>query len=74
METINVCVGSSCYLKGSYAVVSEFQRLIRENQLQDRFELKAEFCQGNCMNAPCVRIGDRLLTKVEPQDVGEILK
>lgn len=74
METINVCVGSSCYLKGSYAVVSEFQRLIQEKELQDSYELKAEFCQGNCINAPCVRIGDRLLTKVKPQDVEKLLK
>jgi NADH:ubiquinone oxidoreductase subunit E len=74
MEIISVCVGSSCYLKGSYAVVSEFQRLIEEKELQDQFDLKAEFCQGNCMNAPCVRIGDRLLTKVTPQDVESILK
>jgi len=74
MEIVSVCVGSSCYLKGSYDLVSEFQRVIRENQLQDRFELKADFCQGNCMNAPCVRIGDRLLTRVAPQDVEEILK
>lgn len=73
METISVCVGSSCYLKGSYAVVSEFQRIIKEKQLQDRFELKADFCQGDCMNAPCVRIGTRLLTKVNPQDVEQIL-
>jgi len=74
METISVCVGSSCYLKGSYAVVSEFQRLIQEKELQDSFELKAEFCQGNCINAPCVRIGNRLLTKVTPQDVEKILE
>lgn len=74
MEIISVCVGSSCYLKGSYAVVSEFQRIIKEKELQERFELKAEFCQGNCMNAPCVRIGDRLLTKVATQDVEGILK
>jgi len=74
METISVCVGSSCYLKGSHSVVSEFQKLIREKELHDKFELKAAFCQGNCMSAPCVRIGDQLLTKVTPQDVESLLK
>ena len=41
---INVCVGSSCHLKGSYDVLQTIKRLIEENNLGSKIELKASFC------------------------------
>lgn len=58
MLDIYVCVGSSCHLKGSYQIISCFQRLIKENQLENKVELKASFCMGNCTSGVCVKIGD----------------
>lgn len=58
MLDIYVCVGSSCHLKGSYQIINCFQRLIRENRLEDKAELKASFCMGKCTNGVCVKIGD----------------
>jgi len=73
LEIISVCVGSSCYLKGSYEVVLELQKTILEKQLQDKFDVKAEFCQGNCVNAPCVRIGEILYTKVTANEIKDLI-
>lgn len=45
---ITVCVGSSCHLKGSYRVIKELERLIAENNLEDKVVLKASFCMARC--------------------------
>ena len=47
---VDVCVGSSCHLKGSYDVIQKLQKLIAENNLEDKVTLKASFCLGNCSN------------------------
>ncbi len=58
MLDIYVCVGSSCHLKGSYQIINCFQKLIKENHLEDRAVLKASFCMGQCTNGVCVKVGD----------------
>lgn len=73
MIVIKVCVGSSCHLKGAYNVVEELQKQIRIKNLQDKVELKADFCQGNCKEALCVKIGDMVKTKVTPMEIEGLL-
>ena len=51
---ITICIGSSCHLKGSRQIVEELQRLVKENQLDDKIELAGQFCMGNCQNGVCV--------------------
>ncbi|MGN0592047.1 MAG: (2Fe-2S) ferredoxin domain-containing protein, partial [Ruminococcus sp.] len=35
MVELNVCIGSSCHLKGSYNIIHTFQHLIEEKGLHD---------------------------------------
>jgi len=58
MLDIYVCVGSSCHLKGSYQIINCFQRLIKYNHLEQKAELKASFCMGQCTTGVCVKVGD----------------
>ena len=44
---LNVCIGSSCHLKGSYNVIQVFQKMIEENSLHDKVEFSATFAQNN---------------------------
>ncbi len=53
---IEVCIGSSCHLKGSYGIIHMLQDLIEDNGLGDRVELKAVFCMEKCKGAVSVRI------------------
>lgn len=69
--TITVCIGSSCHLKGSYDIVSELQRLIRENYLEDKVSIKASFCLGNCTKAVSVKINDGDVLSVSKENVTE---
>lgn len=45
---IQVCVGSSCHLKGSADIVELFERVIKENSLEDKITLAGSFCLGVC--------------------------
>ena len=55
---IKVCVGSSCHLKGSYDVIQKLKSLIEEKELENKIELKASFCLGNCSNGVSMKIDD----------------
>ena len=57
---IQVCVGSSCHLKGSHTIVKLMKKAIAENNLQDKVELKATFCLGHCTDGPSVKVGDEV--------------
>ncbi len=48
MLKIQVCVGSSCHLKGSYAIVERFTQAIEAYNLADKVNLAGSFCIGKC--------------------------
>ena len=45
---IQVCVGSSCYLKGSHEIVEMLTKAIEEHQLENEITLAGSFCIGKC--------------------------
>ncbi len=49
MIILKVCVGSACHVRGSYNVIETLTKVIGEERLEDRVELKACFCLNNCL-------------------------
>lgn len=45
---IQVCVGSSCHLKGSPEIVELLQKAVEEYHLQNEVTLAGSFCIGKC--------------------------
>ena len=45
---IQICVGSSCHLKGSEDIVALLQSAVSEHQLECDITLAGSFCTGNC--------------------------
>ena len=45
---IQVCVGSSCHLKGSPEIVELFQKAVADYHLEDEITLAGSFCIGKC--------------------------
>lgn len=45
---IQICVGSSCHLKGSEELVELFQEYIEKYRLDTEITLAGSFCTGNC--------------------------
>jgi NADH:ubiquinone oxidoreductase subunit E len=70
MVELNVCVGSSCHLKGSYNVIQAFQQLVEEKSLHDKIDMKAQFCMKQCQKGVSVSIGSEIYS-VSPETVRE---
>ena len=62
---IQVCVGSSCHLKGSAEIVELFQNAILENRLDREITLAGSFCIGKCnRTGVTVQIDDDIYTGI----------
>lgn len=48
MLFVQVCVGSSCHLKGSQDIVELMQAAVKDNNLEDEVVLSGSFCIGQC--------------------------
>ncbi len=48
MLIVEICVGSSCCLKGSQEIVSLMENAISEHKLEDEVALMGSFCIGKC--------------------------
>jgi len=71
---IEICVGSSCHLKGAQRVVQAFQEEMARNLLTEKAEIQlaGSFCQGNCTQGVNVKIDGRMFSNVTPGKVREI--
>ena len=48
MLIVQICVGSSCHLKGSQEIVELLQKAVEEYKLEDDVVLAGSFCIGKC--------------------------
>ena len=63
---VEVCIGSSCHIKGSRQVVEKLQQLISENNLLDKVDMSGTFCMGQCKNGVCVSLDGNVFS-VSPE-------
>jgi NADH:ubiquinone oxidoreductase subunit E len=73
MVTIQVCVGSSCFLRGAPDVIKAFETMI-EKCAPRQVELKGTFCQELCTKGVTVRINEKVFTAVSPKDVPKLFR
>ncbi|MBQ8546634.1 MAG: (2Fe-2S) ferredoxin domain-containing protein [Clostridia bacterium] len=45
---VQVCVGSSCHLKGSADIVELFEKAVKDHNIEDEVVLSGSFCIGKC--------------------------
>jgi len=74
MIEINVCIGSACHLKGAYNVISNLQKIIAEKSLEEKIEIKAAFCLGECTKAVSVKVDDDSIVSVKEDEVEEFFE
>ena len=48
MVIVQICVGSSCHLKGAPEIVARMEKEIKEGGLEDEVILTGSFCTGRC--------------------------
>lgn len=75
MLFVEVCIGSSCHLKGSHDVVEKMQAAIEEYKLEDKITLSGSFCIGKCnREGVSVKVGDDIFVGVKPEDFESFFK
>lgn len=45
---VQVCVGSSCYIKGSQDIIELLKKAVADHHLEDEVTLAGSFCTGKC--------------------------
>ena len=65
---LTVCIGSSCHLKGSRLIVEQLQKLMADNNLEEKVELVGTFCLGKCQTGVSVKLDETILS-LSPEDV-----
>lgn len=72
---IQVCVGSSCHLKGSEEVVELLQHAVEKYQLDDEVTLAGSFCIGKCNRVGVtVQVDDEIVTGVTKENFREFFE
>lgn len=72
MIFIEVCVGSSCHIKGSPRIVELLQDEIKQNKLDDEIVLVGAFCSGRCNRVGVtVTVDNQAYVGITPEGFGE---
>ena len=75
MLFVQVCVGSSCYLKGSQDIVELFEKAVEEHNIDDEVVLSGSFCIGKCNRVGVtVQVNDDIHVGVTRENFREFFK
>ena len=75
MVIVQVCVGSSCHLKGSQEIVELLEKAIEEHHIEDDVVLTGSFCIGQCNRVGVtVQVNDDVCTGVTVESFSEFFK
>ena len=65
---VQICVGSSCHIKGSYQIVELMKNAIEDYALEDDVVLAGCFCTGKCTREGItIQVDDDVITGVTVQ-------
>ncbi len=54
---VSVCIGTNCFVKGSYDLMKKLIELSKAKKLDDKIEFKGTFCLENCACGPSIKVG-----------------
>ena len=75
MVFVQVCVGSSCHLKGSQEIVELLEQAAEEHKITDDIVLTGSFCIGKCnRNGVTVQVNDDIHVGVTRENFAEFFK
>ena len=75
MLFVQICVGSSCHLKGSQDIVELMQKALAEHNIEDEVVLSGSFCIGKCNRVGVtVQVNDDIHVGVTKEKFREFFK
>ncbi len=68
MVYIEICVGSSCHLKGAPQIVELMQNKMKEDGLEKEIVLSGSFCTGKCnREGVTISVDKKVYTGITPE-------
>ncbi len=62
---VQICVGSSCHIKGSHEIVSLMKKAVEEYSLEEEVVLAGSFCIGKCnREGVTIQVDDDVFTGI----------
>ena len=75
MLFVQVCVGSSCHLKGSQEIVELLEKAVEEYHIEDDIVLSGSFCIGKCNRiGVTIQVNDDIHVGVTKENFREFFK
>ena len=72
---VQICVGSSCHIKGSPEIVELLTKAIEENGLENDVVLSGSFCIGECNRfGVTVQVDDEIHTGINRDNFKEFFE
>jgi len=70
---VGVCIGTNCYVKGSWKLLEGLSAELRRRGLSDSFRVKARFCTGQCEGGPNVALGNKIISVENVNSAGAFI-
>jgi len=70
---VRVCVGTSCFVRGSQNLLRQILDHVEEHGLSQRVDIGATFCLERCDRGPSVAVGDKVIERCNLQMAVEAL-
>ncbi len=72
MIIVQICIGSSCHLKGSQQIVEFLRRDIEKYHLEDEVVLTGNLCIGKCnRDGVTVQVDDDIYTGISSENYAQ---
>ncbi len=72
---IQICVGSSCHIKGSPEIVELLQKAVEEHHLENQITLTGSFCIGKCNRVGVtIQVDDDIHTGITKENFKEFFQ
>lgn len=72
---IQICVGSSCHIKGSAEIVELLQEAVTAYELESKITLGGSFCTGKCNRVGVtVQVDEEVYTGITPENFKEFFE
>ena len=71
---VEICIGSSCHIRGSKDVIQKMMELVKQYNLEKTVDLAGSFCMGACSKGVSVRIDGDSIYHVVPEETEEFFQ
>jgi len=59
--SLEICFGTSCFLRGSQQLYKDIMSYLRENGLEEKTDIKANFCSKHCKKGPVISVNGKTI-------------